>query len=164
MANADLTAERLRELLNYDPETGEFERRMSVSNRAQAGAKAGCRDRGGYLLVRLDKRLFKAHRLAWLYVHGEWPKGDIDHINGVTSDNRISNLRDVTRRVNLQNKRVGAGRSGLIGAHWFEHGQCWQSSIRADGKNIALGLFNTAEEAHAAYVAAKRKLHEGCTL
>jgi hypothetical protein len=161
-----LTAERLRDVLDYNPETGEFRWKVTLSNRAPAGAKAGCFDKNhsGYILIRVLGRSYPAHRLAWLYVNGEMPNDDIDHINGNRADNRIANLRDVTRVVNLQNRRKGIGRSGLIGAHWFSPANCWQSSIRVNGENIPLGYFKTPEAAHEAYMTAKRELHEGCTI
>jgi hypothetical protein len=168
-----LTAERLRELLHYDPETGIFVRlvdvrcgkgkgRVSVAK----GSIAGCVDAHGYLLIRLDNHLYRAHRLAWLFVFGEWPTRHIDHINGERKDNRISNLRDVTVSVNLQNqRRAPAGsRSGLLGAQWDKQTKRWRSSVKTNGRKQNIGRFDTPEAAHEAYLAAKRKLHEGCTI
>jgi hypothetical protein len=161
-----LTAERLRELLEYDPETGVFTRKTDIILRnglcvARAGDIAGYVSQG-YRLCSVDSRVYKTHRLAWLYVYGEWPHQNIDHINGDRTDNRIANLRDVSQLVNTQNQRKGYGVSGLIGAHKCAKG--WQSAIRSEGRLINLGTYHTPEEAHAVYVEAKRRLHLGNTL
>lgn len=161
-----LTPERLRELLQYDLETGSFIWRVTRSRGARALNVAGQSTANGYRSIKIDGRKHLAHRLAWLYVHGKWPQQDIDHINGVRDDNRIVNLRDVSRSVNLQNQRRARSLTsgGLIGASKRKPQNDWQASIKVDGKKRYLGLFNTPEAAHAAYVAAKRKYHEGCTL
>lgn len=106
-----------------------------------------------------------AHRLAWLYVYGEWPNGDIDHIDGDRLNNRIANLRDVSRRVNLENQRrpKACNKSGFLGVKTFRD-QRFQARIQVRGVQLHLGTFDTPHEAHAAYVAAKRNLHQGCTL
>lgn len=102
----DLTAERLRKLLHYDPETGEFTRLHDRGKRFKAGSVSGCLDHStGYWRVRIDDCLYHGHRLAFLYMTGEWPKHEVDHMNGRRSDNRWSNLRDVASSVNQQNQR-----------------------------------------------------------
>jgi hypothetical protein len=118
------------------------------------------------LQISVDRTIYKAHRLAWLFVYGHHPIHEIDHINGNPMDNRIQNLRDVPHRVNAENKRK-AGRttySGLLGAHYHKNSGRYASNIKANGKQICLGYFSTAEEAHAVYVEAKRRIHEGCTI
>jgi hypothetical protein len=104
------------------------------------------------------------HRAAWLYVHGKWPNGQIDHINGDRSDNRISNLRDVSHSVNQQNvhrpRRDNA--SGFLGV--TRQKNLWTSQVTVSGKTLHLGLFKTPEEAASAYLEAKRKHHTGCTI
>jgi hypothetical protein len=162
----DLTAGRLRELLDYDPGTGVFRWRAN-RGRVRAGGVAGSLSVSGYLKARVDGRSHWAHRLAWLYVHGEWPRGGIDHINGDRSDNRIGNLRDVPQRINAQNRRTARRdntSSGLLGVDWHAHRQRWRARIRLRGGRLDLGHFDTPEAAHAAYVEAKRRLHEGNTL
>lgn len=164
MALKSVTAARLRELLKYDPETGVF---VSLTNRGRnttEGRIAGGRRPNGYLVIRLDGVQHRAHRLAWLYMTGEWPEHEIDHINGDRADNRFANLRDVTRTVNQQNLRVAhrSSKSGLIGA-WKRRNR-WMAAIRVDGKQICVGQFDTPEEAHSAYLAAKRRLHAGNTI
>jgi hypothetical protein len=98
--------------------------------------------------------------------YGSWPANTIDHINGIKTDNRIENLRDVTAAVNKQNMRAARSdsRSGLIGAIWQEDRKSWKAEIAVGGKKKMLGRFKTAEAAHEAYVLAKRTVHEGCTL
>jgi hypothetical protein len=167
VTGAPLTQEFLKSQLRYDPETGVFGRIPGqVHGGGRLGSVGGFAD--GYLVIGVGGRRYQAHRLAWLYVHGEmpkWPAQQIDHINGDRSDNRISNLRLATGAVNTQNMRGAHGNnknSGLLGAH--KSGTRWQSVISVHGKNHHLGVFSTPEEAHAAYVTAKRVLHPGCTL
>ena len=165
MAKADLTAQRLRELLDYDPSTGLFTWRVTNGWRRKAGAIAGGAETwNGYLRVGIDGRVYMAHRLAWLHVHGEWPQADIDHINGIRSDNRIVNLRDVTRSVNLQNKKESSKPGRLMGTAWVPSRQCWYATIKTDRKMKYLGSFKTEEAAHAVYLEPKRRLHPGCTI
>ena len=162
-----ITHQALKEWLSYDPETGVFRWLKDKRGRGRMW-KAG--DAAGYetqtaVCICLMGRYYYAHRLAWFYVHGEWPKQQIDHINGEWRDNLLSNLRDVPPRVNMENMRFArkTSRSGLIGA--FKHSVSgWFSAIQVHGKMHRLGHFKTPQEAHEAYIAAKRVLHEGCTL
>ncbi len=162
MSPPDLTAERVRELLDYDPETGVLTWRVSSRGR-RAGAVAGT-VKPGEIQVNVEGRLYRAHRLIWLHVHGRWPEQHIDHIDGNPHNNAIGNLRDVSCSVNLQNKRRGQGRtSDLLGVHRHRTGR-WGAQIKLGGTHRWLGLFGTPEEAHAAYVKVKRELHPGCTI
>lgn len=156
-----LTAEILREAFEYDGLTGIFVRKQTRGT-AMAGSQAGCLMNTGYLGIRIGSKLWLAHQLAWLYVHGKWPEHQIDHINGVRIDNRIANLRDATCSINSQNTRHGRGTTGLLGAHIRD--DHFRSSIKVDGRLMSLGTFQTASEAHAAYLSAKRQLHVGCTI
>ncbi len=166
MAKTDLTAQRLRELLHYDPETGVFTWLESLSFRAPVGTAAGTAQKIGYTIIGICGVRYYAHRLAWLYIHGRWPTNHIDHINGLKSDNRAVNLRDVSRSTNLQNLRraPAQNKTGLIGATWDKSRSVWSAQIRVGGRNKSVGRFATAQEAHEAYIAAKRQFHEGCTI
>lgn len=161
----ELTAERVRELLNYDPETGIFTWRTARSG-CTLNKAAGTRHSEGYISIRIDRRPYFAHRLVWLHVHGDWPQDQIDHINGVRGDNRLANLRDVAPSINKQNLRGAPAnsKSGLIGAYWDKENRNFKSSIKLYGKSINIGRFTTVDEAHQAYLTAKRQLHSGCTI
>ena len=166
MAKADITAERLRALVSYDPKTGLFTRLVTTHSRSKAGSIAGCLDKStGYIRFNLDGFLYYAHRLAWLYVHGAFPKHHIDHINGKRADNRMRNLRDVPLHVNSQNrKRANRGNStGLLGVTKNSR-TSWSATIQALGVSKNLGSFDSPAKAYAAYLQAKREMHAGCTL
>lgn len=154
--------EQLKADWHYDPETGVFTRVRSVGRHGchKAGTVAKARNSHGYSVIRIAGVLHGAHRLAWLYHFGEWPKV-IDHINGDKSDNRIANLRNVTQTENMQNLRSApaTSKSGLLGAHRFGRSKKWTARIRINGIGTRIGSFDTAEEAHAAYMAAKAIHH-----
>lgn len=153
-----LTAKIACSLLSYDKNTGEFRWKVSRSKLAREGDVAGTNDKGGYRVIIVGGKAYKAHRLAWLIVHGEWPRKDIDHINGVRSDNRIANLRQANRCQNNSNARISVrNTSGLKGAHLFK-GK-WKAQICVRGKKICLGTFDTRELAHIAYCDASQKYH-----
>lgn len=156
MKTTTLTADRLRELLNYDPETGIFTRRAHRKG-YHVGTKSGCLNEAGRVLIRVDGILYKAHRLAWLYVNGEWPKNQIDHINNTPSDNRICNPREATDKQNKEN--IHSPRSDnkcrMRGVCLHKKSGKFVAQIHKDGKNNYLGLFDTADEARIAYLSAK---------
>lgn len=162
------TAAEVRELLNYDPETGIFTRRVATGGRygAAVGSVAGTLGDTGYLMISLRSKQYRAHRLAWLYMTGEWPANEIDHLNGIRTDNRFQNLRDVTAQVNQQNRRAAnkSSSTGLLGASWSKREGAYVARIWIDGRYCSLGHFQTAEAAHRAYLQAKRRHHEGCTI
>lgn len=161
-----VTADRLRFLLDYDADSGIFTWRGRTSNRVKIGSIAGSRHGAGYVQINVDGSNFLAHRLAWLHAHGTWPKGTVDHINGDRTDNRLLNLRDVSQGVNNGNVRKlpRHNTSGLLGASWCAADERWAAHISVDGKSRFLGNFDTADDAHAAYLTAKRRLHAGCTI
>ena len=157
---ATLTQPRLHELLRYDPVTGDFFWRVQTNPRALVGMHAGANSISfGYRQINVDKRTYKAHNLVWLYFHGAFPTNVIDHINGNRLDNRIENLRDVTRQQNSWNlqKAKRNSKSGYLGVCWRPTRNAWKAEIRIDGKKVWLGHFATAEEASAAYQAAKKE-------
>jgi hypothetical protein len=150
-----LTAEILRELLDYDPETGVF---TWLAGRRAGKIAGGFRSDGYHTISIGSSRRYFAQRLAFLYVYGRWPAEDVDHIDGNPSNNAIVNLREATRSQNLQNKRSRSNTSsGLKGVTW--QGRKWVARIKRDGRNDYLGSFKTAEEAHAAYCAAAREAY-----
>jgi hypothetical protein len=159
-----MTADVVRDALRYDPQTGIFVWAKYMNRCARAGQVAGKRTQSGYWSIRMNRKSVMAHRLAWLHVHGSWPVGEIDHVNGQRMDNRISNLRDVGRAVNMQNRRAPSTgtRSGVLGVTW-QNGK-WAARITVNRRLIQLGRFDSVGEAESAYVAAKRALHEGCTI
>lgn len=157
----DLTADRLREFLHYEPETGVFTWKVSRRGKTRIGAIAGLSQDGrGYRRIIIDNKQHYEHRLVWLYVHGKWPSGQIDHANGDRADNRLCNLRLATHSENMCNSRMRYhNQAGLKGASWHQESGKWQARIRKDGVVTSLGYFSTPEEAHAAYVAAASKKH-----
>lgn len=158
--NPPLTAERLRELLDYDPATGVFTWRKNLCNSVGAGDLAGTTHRTGYRVIQVAKRLYLAHRLAWLYMHGHWPKSLLDHINRVKTDNRIVNLREVSQSENRQNcLKLRSNTSGYKGVTKSQVKGRWQAQITVNGRGKYLGLFDTPELAHEAYVKAAAILH-----
>jgi hypothetical protein len=172
-----LSVQRLRRLVDYNPETGAFvwrHRDMHEFTTAHAAAAwnarwanqpAGGVRHDGYLRISIDQVRYLAHRLAWLWVTGSWPKHHIDHINGNPSDNRLCNLRDVTLQVNTQNQRRPQrhSKTGVLGVTTTPNGR-FKATLGHNGRTLVLGNFDTADLAYAAYVAAKQEHHEGCTL
>lgn len=160
-------------MLSYDPSTGflhwKVDRHCGRGRVfARAGTRAGSIDKStGYERISVNYVHCHSHRLSWLLTHGVWPSGDIDHINGNPSDNRLSNLRDVPHRVNLQNRRKANAnnRCGMLGVTERPSGR-FAAAITAptDGSRLSLGLYDSPGEAHEAYLTAKRELHPGCTI
>jgi hypothetical protein len=164
MKNSKITADKIREVLDYNPDSGEFKWKKRLSQGTQAGTVAGCLNTMGYWQIGVLAEKHYGHRLGWLHYYGEWPQSEVDHIDGNPANNRINNLRLAGRSTNMQNlTRVNKKtQSGILGVHVTKQG--FSSKIMINYKSIHLGNFKTAEEAHAAYVAAKRELHEGNTL
>lgn len=159
-SHPELTAERLRELLSYDPAVGEFRRKVSPNSRIKPGDIAGFVGTAGYVQIKADGRNYLAHRLAWLYVHGVWPADQIDHINGIRSDNRIENLREATSAQNQQNRSLcHNSKSGYPGVRWAERRRKWQAVIKTGGRTTHLGSFTNIEDAIAARAKAKAESH-----
>ena len=159
MATRILTQQRLHELLKYDPETGVFTWNVTRGT-IKAGSRAGTYDKRGYLRISIDSVVYAAHRLAWLYTHGVWPSGVIDHINRNTGDNRLCNLRDTNQYVNTQNACTRKDSPvGIRGVTWHSITKKWRARIQANGKKINIGSFDTVDAAAAAYASVAAKLH-----
>lgn len=155
-----ITAEEVRRLLNYDPETGIFTNRVFRGLRALEGAKAGSLTTGGYIEISIRKRKYAAHRLAWLYVYGKWPRYNVDHINRIKTDNRVSNLRDVTQIENGQNKSLHRNNtSGVTGIDWHRQNKRWRVRIRVNWQSINLGYYVNLSDAIEARKTAETKYH-----
>lgn len=162
--DAVITQSQLKAIYLYNPTIGTFVRRVKSGYRWLALEPVGSYDLHGYLTCRIDGKSYKMHRLAWLYVHGAMPDGDIDHINGNRQDNRIANLRCVPRQTNLQNQRKPTSQNKstrILGVYPSRTGKRFVAAISVNNKKIHIGTFDTADEAYSAYVAAKRQLHEG---
>lgn len=172
----ELTAERLRELVNYNQYTGDFvwksDARGGFHNSVvmhRIGDLAGTPRKDGRKVIRIDGKLYLGYRLAWLWMTGSWPVREIDHINGDPTDDAFSNLRDASRRANQENLR-GPFKSKIssrfLGVYANKAGRKkpWRSAIRVNGRQKSLGAFYSEEEAYSAYVRAKRLMHEGCTI
>lgn len=155
---AGLTPGRLKELLHYDPETGLFTWLVDRGAYRCKGQHAGTPDATGYLMIRVDYVIYKAHRLAWLYMRGEWPKEYVDHINGIRTDNRWSNLREASPAQNTINSRPRRNKTGLPGVSASSKNR-FKAMIRIDGAHVYLGNFSTAEKAHGAFKRAAASHH-----
>ena len=159
-----LTYERAHEVFCCDPSTGDlvWKRRPHPQARAiKPGQSAGCRNiRTGYRDVSIDKRAYPVHRIIYLMVHGEWPAGEIDHINGIKHDNRIANLRVATHTQNMANKGAYKNsKTGVKGVSYHKRDRKYYVCISASGKQHHVGSFKTIADAQQAYAEAAKRLH-----
>jgi hypothetical protein len=152
-----LSVAALSEHLHYDPVTGKFTWRIRKPGRREI--------KSAISQIMIDGVGYKPGRLAWALQTGAWPRGVIDHINGVRTDHRFENLRDVTQQENVQNLK-GAKKSNKTSNRLgvYPNAGRWSSKISTNGRQIYLGIFDTIDQAHAAYIQAKRRLHKGCTV
>jgi hypothetical protein len=151
-------SDRIREVIDYDPVTGLFTRKDDRFIPRDGRSRCGRTDSYGYLQIGIGRKYYLAHRMAWWFVYGEWPAGELDHINGDRADNRIANLRPASRSqncANSKNKRPGR----LRGAYWEPRDRKWRATITVARKHRFLGYFDTEAEAHAAYCRAAIELH-----
>lgn len=157
---------KLRDFLEYKPDTGEFFWKSYRSRGAKAGYSAGCIYKDGYVRIGFDGQEYLAHRLAWLFHYGVMPDKFIDHINGVRADNRIENLRQVTNSENMQNQKKlrKNNTTGYTGVFFSKQKQKYISKIKVDGRDAYLGVFKEAKDAYGAYLLAKRVMHPACTI
>lgn len=153
-----LTAERLRQLLKYDPATGLFEWLAPTSRRVTIGAVAGSLTNRGYLVISVDGRRHGAHRLAFLYMTGSWPSGPLDHRDLDGLNNRWSNLRLASHSLNHANeRRRRSNTSGFKSVIWNSQAGKWQARLTLNYRQIHLGYFDDPKLAHNAYVAGARQ-------
>lgn len=153
-----LTQDRLKHLLRYDPETGDFTR--LIYRGGPIRDKAGSIDAKGYVNITVDMRTYKAHRLAWLYMTGKFPDCEVDHRDRNKSNNRWKNLRAATDVENAQNASLRRdNRSGFKGVGYNKRENVWRARINCNGKSILLGRYRTREEAAAAYASAAKIFH-----
>lgn len=159
-----IDVDEAKQLLDYDPATGVFRWRLTRRSRA-AGKVVGSQKKDGYIHISLEGKRYLAHRLAYAMTHNEQPP-NVDHINGVKTDNRIANLRAATRRLNQENRTTSlkSSKTGVLGVHLSKDTKKYHAHIQSNKRSYFLGAFTTIEEASAAYVDAKRRLHAGCTI
>ena len=158
MKNSSITLSRLKELLIYNLDSGLFRVKQGGKGRRKPGTIAGWISSQGYRKIQLDGITYSAHRLVWFYVHGEWPKDQLDHEHGQRADNRILELREATNGQNKANARLHRNStSGFKGVSLQKDCQKWRARIQKNGKKASLGLFDTAIEAHQAYCDAAAK-------
>lgn len=144
--------------LHYDRDIGRFTWRVT-RKKAVAGERAGSMRPHGYEMIGLSYRRYYSHRLAWFFVTGAWPVGQVDHVNGDRSDNRFSNLRLATHAENQRNRgRQRNNRSGVAGVHWANREQRWVAKIKINGKTQQIGVFTELPAAIAARKSAERRL------
>lgn len=157
--NESVTQEYLKELFKYEPETGNFIRiKRSLNNKFDIGTIAGRLNQNGYVNIKINDKLYKVHRLAWLYTYGVWPIEFIDHINGIKHDNRLCNLREATRADNGKNRiRFKSNISGFVGVSWYPRYNKWHSCITVDKKKMSLGYHLEINDAVNAYHEAATK-------
>lgn len=137
-----INTEELKRLLAYDPETGVFLRNRDMKGGFRKGEIAGSiKTDSGYMLIQFQGKQYRAHRLAWLYVYGSFPEGNIDHINRIKTDNRICNLRVVDQKINACNSRLSKkSTSGMRGVTWAKHVNRWRAQANCGNKLVYLGL------------------------
>lgn len=147
-----LTQTRLKEVLAYTPGTGTFRWRVANSNRIKVGDVAGTPHNEGYIHIRIDGKRYLAHRLAWLYMTGEWPEYQIDHRDGIRNNNWFSNLRVATNAQNSENRK------NVKGYSWHKNSKCWRVRITLNGK-VYQKYFKSEADAREWYLQKKKELH-----
>ena len=158
----EITLEILREVLNYNSESGFFTWNVMTGRRNRVGSVAGTISSRGYVKIKVLGKAYYAHRLAWLYFYGDWPNGEIDHVNRIRSDNKIRNIRLASRSENLCNKTIQKNNILKIkGVSKCAQGKDrpFYSRITKNGNRVYLGSFGTIEEASFAYKVAAQTMH-----
>ncbi len=156
-----ITHGRLKEVLWYDPSSGMWTWLVRLSDKIQIGDDAGYVHKTlGYRYIRIDGKMYRAARLAFLYMTGEWPEHHVDHINGKRHDDVWENLREATRSENQCNQaRRVSNHSGFKGVDWHKKAKKYRARIVKAGTSVHLGLFDSPQDAHAAYLSAAARLH-----
>jgi len=151
----------IKEYLSYDQVTGVFTWLKPTFRKGMLGNTAGTKSLFGYTLIGYKGKIYRAHRLAWWFIYNEMPNASVDHINGIKSDNRISNLRLATPKQNAHNinNPQQNNTSGYRGVYWNKKDKRWVALIKTNNKLKYLGGYITPEEAHNAYLCAKKELH-----
>ena len=143
-----ITQSELKEVLSYDEMTGQFVWINPKTNRLKIGDVAGWLNNKGYLHIKIGKASYKCHRLAWLYVYGEFPDGQLDHVNGNKNDNRINNLRSVSNKENGENRKLhSSNTSGHRGISWNKKSNKWTATVRHLGQLHHIGQYSVLEDA-----------------
>ena len=155
-----ITYKELTDILNYDPDSGIFTWRYTRSSRAVKNSVAGTLTPDGYISININRHIYRAHRLAWLYCFQEWPLHFIDHINGIRNDNRLDNLREATKLENSYNTKAHKDSStGVKGVFFNKANNNYRAQIRYKGQKLSLGSFKTVEEASEAYNTKAMEIH-----
>ena len=157
-----ITAERLRELLHYDPETGiwTWRAKSDDNSRAEVGDRAGSINNKGYWRLKINGEVYSAHRLAWLYMTGEWPSGFLDHKDMDRANCKWDNLRLATHGQNNANRKIPSNNtSGVKGVSYIARRKEFVAYISVDGKRTQIGYFRTIEDAKSARLSAQREYH-----
>ena len=153
-----LTQARLKEVLHYNPDTGDFMWKARLTNRVKIGDIAGTKDFGGYINIQIDNVLYKAHRLAFLYVDGMFPENKVDHNKGIRDCNKYAELQSVNNVDHCRNRAIpSTNTSGVIGVCFDKSRNKWQASIGVDGKQIHLGRYKNIEDAKSIRLLAERR-------
>lgn len=143
-----LTQKRLKELLHYNPDTGIFTWRISPNSTVKKQTIAGTIKKTGYVQIKIDRKLYQAHRLAFLYMEGYTPENEVDHIDRNPSNNRWSNLREASRICNVRNCKVSIkSKSGITGVYWYAKSRKWAATITVNKTRFFLGFHANFEEA-----------------
>lgn len=154
---SSMTRTQLKEILRYDPDTGVFTWATRKAMCVKPGRVAGY-TKDGYIYIGIDKKTYLAHRLAWLYVYGVWPKKQIDHIDGIRNNNKMANLRSVSGKINSRNQKTPVSNtSGMMGVCWSRKCKKWQAAIKCEGVSLHLGLYDNFFDACCARKSAERK-------